>query len=333
MGAIAMSPDFSVVICAYDERRWSVLSRAVQSVREQTLTPREVVVVVDHNDSLLARARRHLRDVLVVPNGEIRGLRGARNSGLRATSAAHVAFIDDDAHASEQWLERLAEPYRDPDVAGVGGSTHAVWNGGRPSWLPHEFEWVVGGNHSVMAFVGHEVRNLWGGNMSFRRDLLVEIGGFRIGYSCDDTELCIRLRQRWPGKRFVLVPDARVMHHVDRSRMTVGRFLARCYFEGGSKAVISRLVGAREALASERRYTSQVLPSGVRAGIVDFVSGRDPKGLARAGVIVGGLATTTAGYAVGHLMPTRTARKRGWDGERLGPAAPGPAADGSEGGR
>ncbi len=48
--------------------------------------------------------------------------------------------------------------------------------------------------------------------MSFRRELVVAAGGFRIGYSCDDTKLCIRMRQAWPEKRFVFVPEARVEH-------------------------------------------------------------------------------------------------------------------------
>jgi glucosyl-dolichyl phosphate glucuronosyltransferase len=310
-----MSANFAVVICAYDEGRWDRLHEAVRSVHQQTLPPQEVVVVVDHNDSLLARARRELKNVLVVENSETRGLRGARNSGMSAATASHVAFLDDDAQASERWLEFLAGPYEDPDVAGVGGSTVPVWEGGRPRWFPHEFEWVVGCTHRGIPLIRQEVRNLWGGNMSFRRKLVLAVGGFRIGYSCDDTELCIRLRQRLPRKRFILIPEAKVMHHVDRSRITVGRFLSRCYFEGGSKAVISRLVGAQDALASERRYTREVLPSAVRQEIIGFVSGRDRAGIARACVIIAGLASAAAGYGVGQLAPARAARKRGWNGD------------------
>jgi hypothetical protein len=248
-------------------------------------------------------------------------------------TANHVAFLDDDAYATNQWLELLAKPFSDDGVAGVGGSAWPIWEGGRPSWFPPEFEWVVGCTDGGMAFGQDDVRNLWGVNMSFRRDLLLAIGGFRIGYSCDETELCIRLRQRWPDKRLVLLPEARVMHHVRKSRTTVRRFLTRCYYEGGSKAVISRLLGAGDALSSERRYAWKVLPRGVGRGIADFALDHDPHGLARAGLIVGGLATTTAGYAVGHLMPNRTARRRGWDGELDGRPSVRPDGDGSEGAR
>ncbi len=152
--------------------------------------------------------------------------------------------------------------------------------------------------------------------MSFRRELVAEIGGFRIGYSCDDTELCIRLRQHWPDKRFLFVPEARVLHHIDT--MTVGRFLWRCYFEGGSKAVIAQLVGAQDALSRERHYTRAVLPKGFKRSLAEFVREGDSTGAARAGLIVAGLAGAAAGYGAGLLTPNRAAKRRGWQGGRLG---------------
>lgn len=313
-----MNLDFAVVICAYSIERWDRLVCAVQSVQEQTLPPREVIVVVDHNPALLDRARQELTDVRVVENSEPRGLRGARNSGLYAASASCVAFMDDDAEASAEWLEILAEPYGDPEVAGVGGLTKPIWSGDRPNWFPPEFNWIVGGAYRGMPLIRQDVRNLWGGNMSFRRELVVRGGGFRIGYSCDDTELCIRLRQRWPTMRFVFVPEAIVLHHVERSRMTVKRYLSRCYFEGGSKAVISRLIGREDGLASERRYTREVLPSGVKHALGDLVWRRDSAGAARAGLIIAGLGSASVGYLVAEVMPVRAARKRGWSGEPLG---------------
>jgi glycosyltransferase involved in cell wall biosynthesis len=312
-----MSVDFAVVVGTFDEGRWTQLRDAIRSLRRQTLPPTEIVVVVDHNPSLLRRAIDELVDVLVVENHEARGLRGVRNSGLQAATASYVAFLDDDAQASDTWLELLSEPYEDPDVAGVGGSTIPLWEAERPSWFPAEFDWVVGCTYRGMPLVRHDVRNLWGGNMSFRRELVVAAGGFRIGYSCDDTELCIRLRQRWPAKRFVFAPEALVMHHVDESRTTLKRFVSRCYFEGGSKAVISRLVGAEDALASERSYVRAVLRPGMRSAITDFVSGHDRAGIARAGCIVAGLASAATGYGVGLAAPERAARKRGWNGRPI----------------
>jgi hypothetical protein len=151
--------------------------------------------------------------------------------------------------------------------------------------------------------------------MSFRRDVLAALGGFRLGYGCDETELCIRLRQRWPERKLLYVPEAKVLHYVPANRTRIRRFVTRCYFEGGSKAVVSRLVGPSAALSSEYRYAQTILPMGVRRGIGDFVRRREPHGLARAALIAAGLASTTAGYAAASVSVTRAARERGWSGD------------------
>jgi hypothetical protein len=119
------------------------------------------------------------------------------------------------------------------------------------------------------------------------------------------------------ARRLIVVPEARIIHHVDGSRTTIRRFVSRCYFEGGSKAVIACLLGAGDALASERRYTREVLPCAMRWSIGDFVSGRDRAGIARAGCILAGLTSAAVGYGVGRLAPERAAVKRGWNGSAL----------------
>jgi GT2 family glycosyltransferase len=303
----------SVVVCAHDERRWNELQAAVRSLELQTLPPHEVIVVVDHNDALLERVRAELA-VKAIANTEARGLGGARNSGVQAASGSVVAFLDDDAVASPGWLARLSEAYAQADVAGAGGSAQPLWDGTRPGWFPPEFDWVVGCSYLGMPETVQEVRNLFGCNMSYRRELLEALGGFRLGYGCDETELCIRLRQRWPEKRLLYIPEASVLHRVGASRMRLGRFISRCYFEGGSKAVVSRLVGRQRALSEEYRYTRRVLPAGIRRGMLEFLRRGRVAGLAEAAVVVLGLASTAAGYAAGSLRTGRAARRRGWSG-------------------
>ena len=315
-----MSVDVSVVICANDSARWSQLRAALLSLEHQHLQPAETVVVIDHNPPLFERARRELRGPIVVENSDPPGLGGARNSGIAVSSGSVVAFLDDDAVASPDWLSLLVEQYSDPEVAGVGGAIEPIWSTVRPRWFPTEFDWVVGCTYRGMPETAKEVRNLVGCNMSFRRDLLDAIGRFRPGltlrgsatprrrggprstYSCDETELCIRLRQRWPSRKLIYVPDARVLHSVPAKRARLRYFLSRCYFEGGSKAVIAELVGAGDGLSSERRYTRETLPAGVRDGVEDFFHRGDPDGLARALTIVAGLAITASSYVAGRCL-------------------------------
>jgi glycosyltransferase involved in cell wall biosynthesis len=312
--------DLSVVVCANDVRRWADLRCTIESLQRQSPEPAEIVLVVDHNRELLERARQDLHSVKVVPNLGLRGLGEARNTGVAQASSSVVAFIDDDAVASPGWTAALANAYRDPDVAGAGGPILPVWTKRRPGWFPREFDWVVGCTYRGMPNSSLGLRNLLGCNMSLRRELLTELGGFRVGYGCDETELCIRLHQRWPRMRLVYVPDATVSHHVSPARQTLAYFLSRCYFEGGSKAVVSTLVGAADALSSERSYARRVLPRALARDLADF-AGRDWRGLARAAAIIAGFTSASAGYVVGRLSIGRAARRRAWYGhEQLRPA-------------
>ena len=273
-----MKPDISVVICAYTEERWNDLVQVVQSVRRQIHAPREIILVVDHNPKLLARVHAEIDGVIAMENAYKRGLRGGRNTGLARASAEVIAFLDDDAVAEPDWLERLAEGYDSPKVLGVGGAPRPDWLAGRPAWFPAEFNWVVGCAYQGMPEFRAPVRNLFGCNMSFRREAFDTVGGFRLGYSCDETEFCIRAHQVWPDRVLMYEPAAVVNHKVPASRATWRYLLKRCYFEGGSKAVVTWLVGAQDGLASERAHVFRTLPIGVARAVADAVVHRDPAG-------------------------------------------------------
>ncbi|HMQ29355.1 MAG TPA: glycosyltransferase family 2 protein [Chloroflexaceae bacterium] len=296
------------MIRTYTAERWRYLEASVESVLAQTLRPGELVLVVDHNPELAARARRQWSHapVVVVENDRARGSAGAWNCGISAAQGELVAFIDDDAVASPGWLEQLTAPYTRPEVLGVGGAIIPTWLDGRPGWFPDEFGWVVGCTYLGMPTTVAPIRNLIGCNMSFRRNPLLETGGFSedrgLGHmggqpvGCDETELCIRLGRRYPRSVLLQHPEAAVYHQIPGSRSTFAYFLRRCRLEGRSKAIVARLTSTGEGLSSERAYTFSTLPRGALRGLTDALKG-DRSGLARTGAIVAGLGITAASYA------------------------------------
>lgn len=318
--AVTDTLDFSVVICAYTERRWEALIEAVESLERQTVPPREVIVVIDHNEALLQRALERFRDlsvpVAVIENHQERGLSGARNSGVAAASAAIIAFLDDDAAADERWLEFTRDAFLDERVMGVGATIDLDWQGPAPQWFPAEFNWTVGGTYRGMPTSRAPVRNLIGAAMAIRGSLLKGSEGFRsvlgrtdavkLPLGGEETELCIRLKQRHPANHFVYEPRANVKHKVTLDRATWRYFTRRCYAEGLSKAHMSRLVGKQDGLSSERAYVLQALPSGVLRGVRDTVFKRDLHGLGRSAAIVLGLLATATGFLVGSKAPKNT---------------------------
>ncbi|MEU1705905.1 glycosyltransferase family 2 protein [Streptomyces sp. NPDC005706] len=310
-------PGISVVICMYTEDRWEDILAAVSSVRAQSYRALETLLVVDHNAALLDRLAREYREaagVLVLPNAGPRGLSAGRNTGIAASRGEVVAFLDDDAVAERDWLRRFAEGYADPRVMAVGGRTVPVWaSGRRPAWFPEEFDWVVGCTYRGLPPGRVRVRNVLGGNASFRRTAFEAAGGFATGIGrdgdrrplgCEETELCIRLTRARPGA-VLMVDDRAVIHHrVPAARERFAYFRARAWAEGLSKALVARSVGAGEGLASERRYTTRVLPAGVARGLRDALLAR-PGGAGRAGAIVAGVLTAAGGYAVGSARAWR----------------------------
>ncbi|MHB8669979.1 MAG: glycosyltransferase family 2 protein [Acidimicrobiales bacterium] len=316
------SPAIGVVICAYTLDRWPDLQRAVGSVLSQKPSAGEVVVVVDHNAALLQRAKARWTGaedpkterestaptVRVVANQGAQGLSGARNSGVDACYSDVVAFLDDDAEADEGWLASLLGPYADPQVAACGGPAVAALVGTRPPWWPVEFDWVVGCSYLGLPTRRSTVRNLIGANMSIRRTMVLELGGFpegigRVGShpsGCEETDLFIRLVRRWPESRILYEPTAGVRHTVPAARLSWRYFRARCFAEGLSKASVAARVGSGQALSSERSYTLKVLPQGIARSLLDAWRGEN--GAARRALaITAGLCMTMAGYVWGQL--------------------------------
>ncbi|MEU0496668.1 glycosyltransferase family 2 protein [Mycobacterium sp. NPDC006124] len=295
-----------MVICAYTMQRWQDLRASVDSVLAQEWPVDEVLLVIDYNDQLFEAAVDHYGAdprVKVLRNDAGRGLSGARNTGLQAATSDVVAFLDDDARAESSWSRAMVGHYGVEDVAGVGGYAAPQWPAGRPWWLPAEFDWVVGCSYVGQPMVVTPVRNFLGCNMSLRRDAMVSVSGFdsavgRVGSKptgCEETELCIRISQRTPSARLLFDPEMRVLHTVTGERTTFRYFVSRCYHEGRSKAMVSRLVGAADGLSSERSYVTKVLPRAVARGLASFSAA----GFVRATVVVTGVLLTTLGYAKG----------------------------------
>jgi len=312
----------SVVVCAYTEKRWSQIERALGSLAEQTVQPAQVIVVVDHNLALGQRLATRFPHLDVVPNRFERGLSGARNTGVDQARGSVVVFLDDDAYADPGWLQSLLACYDDESTIGAGGLVLPDWSpAGPPGWLPEEFLWVVGCSYRGLPEAKAEVRNPIGASMSFRRTAFDLAGYFNssVGRNakvsrpagCEETEFSIRLRQAWPGGRIMYEPRAVVHHHVDDSRRTWRYFLNRCYAEGLSKAQVARLSGMSSALSSERGYLIHAVQQAVYREFSRLCRTGSLDALGRLAALLLGVSWTGGGFATASVSRIRfTARRK-----------------------
>lgn len=262
----------SVIICTYSPDRRPELLRAIDSVRGQVLEPREIVVVVDHNEELARSLCAVLPpDVILAANAGPWGLSGARNTGVRTARGEIVAFLDDDAWTERDWLVHLSEAFRDPDVMGVGGRIIPAWpDARRPLWFPEELDWVVGCTYAGLPLASDQrVRNVIGCNMAFRRSVFEGVGYFRsalgrVGKTtgqAEETDLCLRVLRGFPGAIIRYEPRAVVHHRVTIDRATPRFLLTRSYNEGYWKRQMRGLqTGTPDGvLSSESLYLRHLL--------------------------------------------------------------------------
>ena len=201
------SPLVTAVVCTWN--RAHLVSRALASIRAQTVTNVEILVVddgsTDATPEVLARLDApRLRILRHAQNG---GIGRARNTALAHARGEWVAFLDDDNEWTPHYLERqlgLARAHPGADVvycrarrldARTGQETvlpTAVWTG-------RVFDRLVAGWLPLVS------------GTLLRRALLADVGGFDAELrAMEDEDLWLRLASRTD---FTGTPDVLVVRH------------------------------------------------------------------------------------------------------------------------
>ncbi|MFB6075239.1 MAG: glucosyl-dolichyl phosphate glucuronosyltransferase [Haloarculaceae archaeon] len=305
----------SVVVCEHSLDRYADVREAAESVLGQTHDDVELVLVSDGNAVVCERFREGYgdrEDVVIHCNDSNVGLLESRNNGARAASGDVVAFLDDDAVADERWLERLVAVYEERDVPAVGGRIVGEWVAGRPVFLPAEFYFLVGVTHRGFGPGGDpdaagEVRNTNGSNLSFRREVFLDLGGFdtdiggRTGDSNlqgGETELCARLRAA-SGHGVYYVPDATVGHKVFEYRTDLRWLLDRAFWQGYSKRGMELLVP--DSTGEESAFLKRLLVEFFPDRVASAVRRPSRERVAKAVMLVVFTAAVGFGYGYGLL--------------------------------
>ena len=302
--ASTQTPTVTVVICAYTLDRWELLCSAVRSAAAQSRPPVGIILSIDHNVELFERASAEWSSgavdgvpITVVQNKYDGRLGSARTTAAEIATGDVLAFLDDDARATEHWLERLVLPYDDPTVLAVGGTPEPDYGATRPKWFPHEFNWVFGCVYIGLPERTAPTRRLIGANMSVRRQALLDIGGFHSD-NHDDMDMCHRLLIHQPDGEIIFEPSAVVDHFVHPERLTWDYFSKRCFRVNRGKVAAHKNLPGSNNLAADSDFARRTLTAGVLRELRATVRG-DLSGLARIGAMVAGVVLAAAGYAVG----------------------------------
>jgi glucosyl-dolichyl phosphate glucuronosyltransferase len=308
-------PTVSVIICAYTEDRWSLLEDSVASVEAQTARPVEIILCIDHNEELLRRCERRFVwgrqakavPLIVVANKYDGHLGSARNTAAEIARGEVLAFLDDDAAATVDWLEQLIAPFSDLRVAAVGGAPLPRFEKQRPRWFPREFDWVFGCAYNGLPSTRAKLAHLIGANMSVRRCALQEVGGFHSD-NHDDMDMCHRLA--FAQFDVIYEPLAVVSHFVPAARTTWRYFWRRCYFVNLGKVEAFANMQDAAHLGAELAFVGRIMTRNVPAEVHQALRG-DMYGLVRAGAMVVGIGLAGLGHLSGELQLRWSRRRSG----------------------
>lgn len=190
------------------------LARCLGALTRQSLSRFEVILVADPG-SLQTRPDLPVKRVgFDLPN-----VSAARNAGLAVAAGEVVLFVDDDAIPEPCWARLLSEAFADTRVVAATGFTRG----------PDGLGWQVRAERVTPdgyceAIDLHEPRlfapdargtiSTIGTNCAFRRDALMEIGGFdpAFSYFLDESDVNMRLAARFPQGLTAVIPRAEVIH-------------------------------------------------------------------------------------------------------------------------
>jgi glycosyltransferase involved in cell wall biosynthesis len=232
----------SVILCTYNRAR--SLPKALESVALSKV-PDFVdweVLIVDNNSSdrtrQVAEEYRHrfpsrFRYIFESRQGKSMAL----NTGIHASNAEILAFMDDDVEVDHAWLYSLTKPLINGTWSGVGGRILSEPGFVPPKWMETTSRYALA---PLAVFDrGTEAGELseapFGTNMAFRKEMFSKHGGFRTDLGpqpgseirSEDTEFGERLLVR--GERFFYEPSALVYHSVPRERIRKPYFLTWWY--------------------------------------------------------------------------------------------------------
>jgi len=304
-------PIISVVVCTHN--RAALLRQALDSLAAQTLARTKYEVIVVNNgstDQTPAAVREYQTDQrkcsIRLVDEAVLGLGYARNRGWQASRGEYVAFMDDDAKADAQWLERALDQFEKsrPAPVAVGGQIRPWYLSPKPDWYKDEYEvrtWGQGARHLSAG------ESFSGSNMMFTKNILQQLGGFDVGVGMRGTrvsmgEETVLFNKIWErlGEQAILLyaPELIVYHAVSSRKMTPRYHLSRWFVAGQVASLL-------DAPTSFRNRISRV-----RAGVTAI------RGLMRSALEQRKGSTDYRSWMVEQLGPValETGRVLGWMG-------------------
>lgn len=213
------SPRVAVVIVNWHAE--ALLASALSALDRQTVAPQRVIVVDNGSDAALPLACYTRGPISVIRMPGNLGFAAANNCAVsEAADCAWIALLNPDAIPEDDWLERLLEAARNhPGISAFGSRQLMEADRSRLDGLGDVYHvsgaaWRDGHGEPASRHPERdgEIFAPCAAAALYRREALIEAGGFDEDFFCyfEDVDLGFRLRLLGHGS--MLAPRARVYH-------------------------------------------------------------------------------------------------------------------------
>ena len=309
----------SIIIPSFKIDNYSDLVDAIDSLLNQSYADIEVIVVSHTSKNLyekIVKAYVTQNKVKVIFSERSLGAYAARNVGIKAAHGDILAFLDDDAVADEKWVENLVNTYQELNAMAVGGKMLPVWLPRKPAYFPEELYWLVGATHKGFAEDKlAEVRNAFGSNMSFKREVFKQAGLFNenLGFSkrgrsyiqAGEAEFSLRMTGKF-GVGVIYNPEAIVHHKIPVSKARLKLLFKRSFYQGYSKVLLDKLGPSSNSISTEKSYLKNLLLRYIPQRIKKCFTG--PGRVAQIKqllVLVSSIMAVGLGFVYGHIKQAK----------------------------
>ncbi len=265
-------PNIAAIICTHNRDQY--LGAAIDSLLNQNIDDYEILVIDNGStdntrqvvESRLTKSKqseeaRSFDGGVPSTNSHLKyiyepelGLSVARNRGAQEANSPILAYLDDDAEASTQWLQVISKAFEDNDkLAIAGGKVTLLLPPGQslPNWISESMTGSLGAYDLGEEVVYIENPNLTprGLNYAIRQTFLNEVGGFdpnlgRVGKNLLSNEELLMtelaLKKKW---QVAYLPQALAAHNVAPERLKPGWFIRRSWWQGVSEYYREALAG------------------------------------------------------------------------------------------
>jgi GT2 family glycosyltransferase len=251
-------PTLEASVIVPTRNRPGYLRTALESLAVQDLPPETYeTLVVDDGPSPSTRevarevAGRTGARIGYVERHGVPGLNSARNTGVAASDAPFVVFVDDDIEAPKQWLrELLAARRRHPGYQVFGGPIRLRLEGSRLRMCGRESPPITTLDGGLR---DREIELVWGANMGVDREAFELAGPFDPGVPYGFDEDMWERRLRAAGGRIMYVARAGLVHRRDRRDARLGALARAAYLRGRNLRAYSEHTGRAPSLVQELR--------------------------------------------------------------------------------